>query len=175
MDVVSSAEQAKLAYEKGEYLAAAELFLKAAQEFRAAGDELNAAEMLNNQSVACLQGGKAAEALSATDGTEAIFEKAGDLKRQGIAVANRAAALEKMKKYSEAMAEYNRAADIFERAGEGDLHSVVRKATSELFLKRGYIANSQMEILDSIRLSEKPTFAQRLLKFMMRLGLFRPQ
>jgi len=41
-------------------------------------------------------------------------------------------------------------------------------------MKRGYITNSQMDILDSIRLAEKPTFAQRLLKFLMRLGLLKP-
>ena len=102
-------------------------------------------------------------------------EKAGDLKRQGIAIANRAAALEGLKKLSEAMAEYNRAADVFEQAGEGDMHSVVRKATAEIFLKRGYISNTQMDVLDSLRLVEKPTFTQRILKFMMRMGFFKPK
>jgi hypothetical protein len=131
--------------------------------------------MKNNESVAYLRAGKADAAFHATDGTEAIFQKAGDMKRQGIAVANRAAALEAMKKPSEAMTEYNRAADIFEQAGEGDLHSIVRKATAELYMKRGYISNSQMDILDSVRLAEKPTLAQRLLKFLIRIGLFRPQ
>ncbi len=175
MDLETLAGQAKQAFANGEFLSAADMFLQVAKAYREAGDELNAAEMLNNQSVALLQAGKAAEAFSAADGTEGVFEKAGDLKRQGIAIANRAAALERMKKYSEAMTEYNRAAEIFERAGEGDMHSIVRKATAELFMKRGYIANSQMEILDSIRLAEKPTLAQRLLKFFMRLGIFKPQ
>ena len=175
MDAVTLAEQAKQVYASGDFIKAADLFAQTADAYRAAGDALNAAEMLNNQSVAFLQAGKAAEAFQATDGTETIFEQAGDLKRQGIAVANRARALELLKKHSEAMQEYNRAAELFERAGEGDMHAMVRKATSELFLKRGYIANSQMEILDSIRLAEKPTLAQRLLKLMMRLGLFRPQ
>lgn len=175
MSAVTLAEEAKQIYESGEFIKAADLFAQAAEAYRAAEDAVNAAEMLNNQSVAFLQAGKAVEALKATDGTETVFEQAGDLRRQGIAIANRARALESLKKYSEAMAEYNRAADVFERAGEGDLHSIVRKATAELFMKRGYIANSQMEILDSIRLAEKPTFAQRILKFMMRLGLFRPQ
>jgi tetratricopeptide (TPR) repeat protein len=131
--------------------------------------------MKNNQSVALLKAGKAEAALQATEGTEEIFQKAGDLKRQGIAVANRAAALEGLKKLNEAMAEYNRAADLFEQAGEGDMHSVVRKATAEIFLKRGYISNTQLDVLDSLRLVEKPTFTQRILKFMMRLGFFKPR
>ncbi len=175
MDAKALAEQAKQEYEQGRYAAAAGLFSQAAQAYRDAQDELNAAEMKNNESVAFLKAGKAKDAFQATDGTETVFEKAGDLKRQGIAVANRAAALEALKKLSEAMDEYNRAADIFEKAGEGDMHSMVRKATAEIFMKRGYIGNSQMDVLDSIRLAEKPTFAQRLLKFMMRLGLFKPQ
>ena len=174
MDANSLAEQAKEKYGAGDHLAAAGLFAQAAQAYDSLNDELNAVEMKNNQSVALLQGGKAKEALQATEGTEEIFKKAGDLKRQGIAVANRAAALQGMKNLNEAVLEYNRAADIFEQAGEGDMHSMVRQATAEIFLKRGHVNQTQMDILDSIRLAEKPTFAQRLLKFAMRLGLFRP-
>ena len=174
MDAKLLAEQATQEYGKGEFVAAAGLFSQAAQAYSNIQDELNAAEMKNNQSVALLKAGKAKDALQATDGTEDIFQKAGDLKRQGIAVANRAAALEGLKQVNEALAEYNRAADIFEQAGEGDMHSIVRKATAEIFLKRGYINNSQMDILDSIRLAEKPTFAQRILKFLMRMGLLKP-
>ena len=175
MNPTALAEQGKHEYGEGAYIAAADLFSQAAQAYIDAQDELNAAEMKNNQSVALLKAGKAEAALHATDGTEEIFQKAGDLKRQGIAVANRAAALEGLKKLSEAMDEYNRAANIFEEAGEGDMHSIVRKATAEIFLKRGYIGNTQVDVLDSLRLVEKPTFTQRILKFMMRLGFFRPK
>lgn len=175
MDPTTLAEQGKQEYGAGAYIVAADLFAQAAQAYRDVHDELNAAEMKNNQSVALLKAGKAEVALHATDGTEEIFQKAGDLKRQGIAVANRAAALEGLKKLSEAMDEYNRAADIFEEAGEGDMHSIVRKATAEIFLKRGYIGNTQMDVLDSLRLVEKPTVTQRILKFMMRWGFFKPK
>lgn len=175
MDAKTLAEQGKQEYAKGAFGAAADLFSQAAQAYSSVQDELNAAEMKNNQSVALLKAGKAEDALRATDGTEAIFQKAGDQKRQGIAIANRAAALEGLKKYNEAMEEYNRAAVIFEEIGEGDMHSVVRKATAEIFLKRGYIGNTQMDVLDSLRLVEKPTLTQRFLKFLMRLGFFNPQ
>lgn len=175
MDAKTLAEQGKQEYAKGAFGVAADLFSQAAQVYDSAQDELNAAEMKNNQSVALLKAGKAEAALQATDGTEEIFHKAGDQKRQGIAIANRAAALEGLKKYNEAMEEYNRAAVIFEEIGEGDMHSVVRKATAEIFLKRGYIGNTQMDVLDSLRLVEKPTLTQRFLKFLMRLGFFNPQ
>lgn len=167
------AEEGKKEYEKANYSAAADLFLQAAQAYESTKDILNAAEMKNNQSVALLQAGKAKEALLATEGTEEIFAQAKDLKRQGIAVGNRAAALEGLKKWNDAVAEYDRAASIFEQAGEGDMHSVVRKAAANINLKRGHITDTQMDIYDSLRLVEKPTLTQRMMKFLMRIGLLR--
>jgi tetratricopeptide (TPR) repeat protein len=175
MDAKVLAEQGKQEYGKGAFLFAANKFSQAAEAYRAVHDELNAAEMKNNESVALVKAGKAEAALQATDGTEEIFQKAGDLKRQGVAIANRAAALEGLKKLNEAVAEYNRAAVIFEEIGEGDMHSIVRKASAEIFLKRGYIGNTQMDVFDSLRLVEKPTFSQRILKFLMRVGLLKPR
>lgn len=171
LNPITLAEQGKKEYEQENYLAAADLFLKAAQTYASSKDELNAAEMRNNQSVALLQAGKAREALQATDGTEEIFQKAGDIKRQGIAVSNRAAALEGLKKWNEALAEYDRAASLFEQIGEGDMHSVVRKAAANINLKRGRIVDSQMDVYDSLRLVEKPSLTQRFMKFLMRIGL----
>jgi tetratricopeptide (TPR) repeat protein len=164
------AEQGKKEYEQENYLAAANLFSNAAQAYTLMKDELNAAEMKNNQSVALLQAGKAKEALQATEGTEEIFQRAGDIKRQGIAVSNRAAALEGMKKWQEALAEYDRAASLFEQVGEGDMHSIVRKAAANLNLKRGRLTDSQMDVFDSLRLVEKPTLLQRIMKFLVRMG-----
>lgn len=174
MDTVNPttlAEQGKKEYEQQNYLAAADRFVQAAQAYALLKDELNAAEMKNNQSVALLQAGKAKEALQATEGTEEIFQKANDIKRQGVAVSNRAAALEGMKKWKEALAEYDRAASLFEQIGEGDMHSIVRKAAANLNLKRGRIVDSQMDVYDSLRLVEKPTLTQRFMKFLIRIGL----
>ena len=175
MNAKALAEQGKQEYGKGAFLFAANKFSQAAEAYHAAHDELNAAEMKNNESVALVKAGKAEAALQATDGTEEIFQKAGDLKRQGVAIANRAAALEGLKRLNEAVAEYNRAAVIFEEIGEGDMHSIVRKASAEIFLKRGYIGNTQMDVFDSLRLVEKPTLSQRILKFLMRVGLLKPR
>jgi tetratricopeptide (TPR) repeat protein len=171
LNPITVADKGKQEYGKGNYLAAANLFLQAAEAYTAAQDPLNAAEMKSNQSVALLQAGKAKEALQAAEGTEEIFQKAGDLKRQGIAISNKAAALEGLKKWQEALSEYDRAAALFEQLGEGDMHSTVRKAAANLNLKRGHIADSQMDVYDSLRLVEKPTLSQRLLKFLMRIGL----
>ena len=165
------ADDGKKEYEKGNFKTAADLFSQAAQAYASMGDELNAAEMKNNESVALLQAGDSKQAFQATDGTELVFQQAGDLKRQGIAVSNRAAALEALKKGKEALAEYDRAASIFEQAGEGDMHSMVRKAAANINLKRMRVSDSQMDVLDSLRLVEKPTLMQRFMKFLMRIGI----
>jgi tetratricopeptide (TPR) repeat protein len=169
----ASADQGKKEYEKGNFRAAADFFSQAAQAFDAANDPLNAAEMRNNQSVALLQAGRSKEALQATEGTEAIFEQASDLKRQGIAVSNRAAALEGLKRWKEALAEYERAAALLEQAGEGDMHSMVRKASANIHIKLGHVTDTQMDIYDSLRLVERPSLTQRLMKLLMRIGLVR--
>ena len=170
-NTITLAEKAKIEYEKGNYSAAADLFSQAALAYEAKQDKLNAAEMNNNQSVALLQAGKAKDALRATEGTEQIFQNAGDLRRQGVAVGNRAAALEGLKKWNEALAEYDRAASLFEQAGAGDMHSVVRKAAANLNLKRGRFTDSQLDVYDSLRLVEKPTLTQRIMKFLIRFGV----
>jgi tetratricopeptide (TPR) repeat protein len=170
---ITLADQGKKDYEQENYLAAADQFSQAAQAYALLKDQLSSAEMKNNQSVALLQAGKAKEALQATDGTEEVFKQAGDIKRQGVAVSNRAAALEGMKKWKEALAEYDRAALLFEQIGEGDMHSIVRKAAANLNLKHGRITDSQMDVFDSLRLVEKPTLTQRLMKFLMRIGLIK--
>ncbi len=168
---ITLADEGKKEYEKGNFQAAADLFSQAAQAYASSADELNAAEMKNNESVALLQAGKAREALQAAEGTEEVFLKAGDLKRQGIAISNRAAALEGLKKWKEALAEYDRAASLFEQIGEGDMHSMVRKAAANINLKHRRITDSQMDVIDSLRLVEKPTLTQRFMKFLMRIGL----
>ena len=173
IDPVKLAEQGKQEYAKGNHLIAADLFAQAAQIYESAQDVLNAAEMKNNQSVVLLQGGKAKEALQVLDEVEAVFEKAGDVKRQGFTVGNRAAALEGAKKFDEALVEYERAADLLEQAGEGDMHSVVRKAAANLNLKRGRVTAAQMDVYDSLRLVEKPNMTQRILKFFKRIGFIR--
>jgi tetratricopeptide (TPR) repeat protein len=173
LDPVKLAEEGNAEYAKGNHASAAYLFLQAANAYQNAQDALNAAEMMNNQSVALLQSGKAQEALQATEGTEEVFQKAGDLKRQGLAVGNRAAALEGLRKTDEALAEYERAASLLEQAGEGDMHSVVRKAAANLNLKHGRVTAAQMDVYDSMRLVEKPNFTQRIMKFLKRIGFIK--
>ena len=90
-------EQGKEAFQSGQLEAAVDSFRVAAEAYASAHDDPNAAESKNNLSVALLQSGEAQEFLDAAVGTDAIFAKAGDLKRQGMALGNQAAALEALK------------------------------------------------------------------------------
>ncbi len=165
------ADTARLAFEAGQYESAAATFQAAAQGYAARQDGLNAAEMSNNRSVALLQAGKAQQAWEAAAGTDEIFARAGDLKRQGMAIGNQAAALEGLKRFDEALAAYERSAQIFAEAGEGDLRSMVLKSAAGIKLKRGKLAESALKMVGSLEAKEKPSMFERILKFLLR---FRP-
>lgn len=47
---------------------------------------------------------------------------------------------------------------------------MVRKAAANINLKRGRFVDSQMDVYDSLRLVKKPTLAQRIMKFLVRMG-----
>jgi tetratricopeptide (TPR) repeat protein len=101
--VQSLVEDGKTAFQAKQWQRAADSFRAAAQAYAGAGDDLNCAEMKNNLSVTLLQAGRAGEALEAALGTETVFGKANDLKRQGMALGNQAAALEALKRPEEAL------------------------------------------------------------------------
>jgi tetratricopeptide (TPR) repeat protein len=162
------ASQGKLAFENKNFIEAVELFRQAADGYTAGRAGLMAAEMKNNMSVALLQAGKAREALDAALGTDQIFEAAKDIKRQGMAVGNQAAALEGLHRYNEAIAAYERSAELFSQAGEGDLRAMVMKSAAAIKLKTGKVTDSAFKMMGSLDVKDNPTFFERILKFFLR-------
>jgi tetratricopeptide (TPR) repeat protein len=160
-------ENGKQAFETGEYEAAAALFENAAQGYISLNDPVNAAELKNNKSVALLKMGKAQEALDAVLGTQEVFAQARDLKRQGMAVGNQAAALEALKRYDEAFAAYEQSAEIFAEAGEGDLRSMVLKAAAGIKLKRGKVTESAFKMIGSLDAKDNPSLFDRILRYIL--------
>lgn len=162
------ADQGKQAFESKNFIEAAELFRQAAEGFTAGNSALMAAEMMNNVSVALLQAGRAQEALNAALGTDQIFAEAKDIKRQGMAVGNQAAALDGLNRYDEAIAAFERSAELFAQAGEGDLRSMVMKSAAAIKLKTGKITDSAFKMMGSLDVKENPSFFERILKFFLR-------
>jgi tetratricopeptide (TPR) repeat protein len=168
LDPAQLSEQGKKAFENKKFDEAADLFSQAANGFTLSRSGLMAAEMMNNMSVALLQAGKPHEALMAAQGTEQVFAEAKDIKRQGMALGNQAAALEGLNRFDEAIAAYERSAEVFAQAGEGDLRSMVMKSAAAIKLKTGKITESAFKMMGSLDVKDNPSIFERILKFLLR-------
>jgi tetratricopeptide (TPR) repeat protein len=158
------ADQAKQTYQTGEYLQAAQEFAEAASLFAGAGDALMSAEMKNNQSVALLLTGEAQAALDAVAGTEQVFAGSEDFRRQGMALANQASALQALKQPKDAMDCFQKAAATLEKAGEGDLRADVMQQLSMLHLRRFKFYDAILTLQSGLAGVKNPSLKQRLMK-----------
>lgn len=140
-------QQAIKDYNRRKYDAAVAGFQSCLDFYNEQGDELLAAEMRNNISVALLGKKAAQEAYDIVKGTDEIFLKNADLKRQGMALANTAAALEALDRKEEALALYEQTLEIFKEIGEKELRVNILRRVSDLQLKtkRGFQAIASME------------------------------
>ncbi len=161
-------EQGKQAFKNRKFEEAAQLFSQAAEGFTLGRDGLMSAEMQNNKSVALLQAGKPQEALDAALNTDQVFAGAGDLKRQGMALGNQAAALEALKRFEEAIEKYDLAAGLFDQAGEGDLRALVMKSSAAIKLKSGKVTDSAFKMMGSLEAKEHPNLFERILRLFLR-------
>lgn len=161
-------EEGKQAFEAGQYEPAVSKFEAASDGYASLNDKVNAAEMKNNVSVALLKLGRGQAALDAALGTDQVFAQANDLKRQGMALGNQAAALEALKRWDEALAAYDRSAEVLAQAGEGDLRSLVLKSAAAVKLRRGKVSESAFKMIGSLEAKDKPSIFERLLKSLLR-------
>src|SRR5512140_2944108 len=96
-ELTKLSEDGKQAFQAGEYEPAAQKFEAAADGYASLNDKVNAAEMKNNLSVTLLKLGRCQAALDAVLGTDQVFARASDVRREGMAWGNQAAALEELK------------------------------------------------------------------------------
>lgn len=161
------ADEARKIYQRGDFLIAARSFEVARQGYQTQGDELAAAEMANNSSVAYLQAGDPHMALLAVEGSAAIFSAAGDLARQGMALGNRAAALEGLGQLDEALEGYEQSADVLRQAGDDPAYLHVMQALSALQLRMGRQLQALSTMQGGLESVKHPSLQQRLLKRML--------
>jgi len=164
------ADQAKSIYQAGDYSSAIQAFAEAAKAFEIAGDAPMSAEMKNNQSVALLRDKQAQAALEAACGTDVVFAETGDNRRQGMALANQASALDALKRFREAIDYYTRAGDALEKAGEMELRLEVMQLLSALYLHRLKFLDAIITLQSGLTAIKNPTSKQR---FMKKLLFFR--
>jgi len=123
-----------------------------------------AAEMKNNQSVALLRAGQPQAALEAVEGTEKIFADSEDFRRQGMALANQAAALQTLKRVKESMEYFTNAGIALDKAGEGDLRADVMQQLSMFYLTRFKLYDAVITLQSGLAGVKNPNTKQRLMK-----------
>lgn len=169
IDPKQLATQASQFYQEGDFKQAASLFAEAAQAYQAAGNLLDSAEMRNNQSVALLQDDDAEGALQAVLGTDAIFAEAGDVRRQGLAAGNEAAALEELKRLDQAVERYQASADLLEQAGEDQMRALVLQSVAWILIRRGKLFEGLFAMNSGLRGVKNPTLKQKILRAILKL------
>ncbi len=168
-DPPALAEEAQRAYKARQYEHAAQLFQQAAQGYTVGRNELLAAEMKNNASVAYLQAGDPQKALDAAAETDKVFEGAKDVKRWAMAIGNQAAALDELGLWQEALTAYDRSAQLFFEVNEKDMRALMLKSAAGIKLKRGRVSDSAFEMIGALEAKATPSIFERILRFLLRL------
>ncbi|MEJ2511378.1 MAG: hypothetical protein P8Y72_07235 [Anaerolineales bacterium] len=168
-DIENIVASAKSYFQAKDYQNAIEGFLVAHAHYKDIEDEINAAEMANNLSVAYLQLGKKDMALSYVEGTDLVFEANNDISKQAIALGNYGAALESLKKFDAAAAAYQKSADLFELSGDKELRSHVLKSLSTLQIRQGKQLDSIISMQGSLSNKDNLSFKDRFLKVLLKL------
>ncbi len=156
--------RAQQLYQTGDFLAAAQAYAEAAAVFSVQGDALMAAEMKNNRSVSLLRAKQPRAALEALEGAETPFTQAGDFRRLGVTYANRASALQALRRFKEAIKEYEKAGEALEKAGEDQMRLQVMQLLSMLYLSRWQFLNAVIALQSGLAGVKNPTPKQRLMK-----------
>lgn len=165
----SLVEEAKSAFHSGNYKLAIQNFERARQDYLSHDLPLDAAEMANNLSVAFLQAKQNKNALEAVSGTASIFEEAGDIRRQAIALGNLGAAQEANKMREEAVASYKKSATLFEQCGEEEMRTTVLRSLSALQVRQGNQLESLLAMQRSIEAKKNPSLKDRFLLWLLKI------
>jgi len=172
-DISSLTTQFKQAYEKGDFIKAAELGALLDEAYQSCDNALMAAEARNNRSVALLKAGLPQAALEAAGGTDEIFAADDDPRRQAMALGNQAAALDALGKLKQAEALYRQSADLLQKIGERELYAIVMKSLSTIYMRQGKqldtVAALQASLEDGRQLSGKERIIKKLLKGLLSL------
>ncbi len=163
------AAEAHTAYQKADYLGAAQLFKAAAEGYIIAGQPLSAAEMANDCSVAYVKAGKPDLALSIVKGTDQVFAENGDILCQAMALGNQAAAYEGLNQLDQALAAYQQSADLLQSIGEAELRAYVMQSMSAIQLRRGQFLESYTTMGMGVMGLDKPNLSQKILKSLIQL------
>lgn len=160
--------EAERAYQSKDYLTAAQSFSAAADGYTHTAEEIQAAEMLNNASVAYLQGDQPEMALESAMHTDQVFAAAGDTLRQAIALGNQAAAYEALDQLEPAAQAYQESSDLLKEIGDQELRPSVMQSLSAVQLRLGQQMDALVTMQSGLEAIEKPSMKQKLIKKILR-------
>jgi tetratricopeptide (TPR) repeat protein len=169
LDPGKLSKEAKSAYQRGNFEAAARLYLSASEGLSRQSKDLDAAEMRNNASVAYLQAKNSQAAFDAVEGTPEIFAAGNDPRRQATALGNLAAALEGLNRPEEAMEAYQQSADLFQQIGEAEMRASVMQSLSALQLRTGRQLQALATMNAGLEGVKHPSPRQRFLKKLLNI------
>lgn len=162
-------QRGSVAYSQARFQEAAHSFTRAAEAFRALGDEIKALEMANNAAVSLLELGEAERAADLISGSPDRFAELGDLSRAAMAYGNLATALEALGRLDEAKAAYQEASRIFAELGDSDLRLHTQKALSKLQLRRGHALEAVREMQGGLDSQPSLGYRARFLRWFLKL------
>lgn len=161
--------EAAAAFQEGSLDLAIELFQAASEGYQQIGDLLKAAEMANNLSVALLKSDRPEEALRAAEGTEEVFQSAGDEHRAALAMGNFAAALEACGDLAAAEEAYKRATSILADMDDEEARAYTHQALSRLQIRQGRPLEAVSTMQAGLETNQRLSLRNRLLRFLLNL------
>jgi tetratricopeptide (TPR) repeat protein len=96
-------------------------------------------------------------------------KKAGDLRRQAMALGNQAAALAALERYDEAEEKFQQSSTILKEIGDTELRTTVMQSLSTMQMKRGQRLDALLSMHIGLQQEGKPNLRQRFLKKLLEI------
>jgi tetratricopeptide (TPR) repeat protein len=171
MDGKTWQERGLAHYQAGAYQEAVEAFAQAKAAYQQAGDQGNAAEMLNNQGVAYRMLRRWDDAQAAFEEAQTLFAAVGDENRRAQATANLGMLAQSRGQTRQAATYLEQAADVFRAQGDRLRESDVRRAQSAVYLKQRRWLDALAAYSAALDCAPRLSLGQRFLRWLFRLPL----
>jgi tetratricopeptide (TPR) repeat protein len=162
-------DEALAAFREGRLDLAIELFQAAYKAYKQSGDALKSAEIANNMSVALLKTARPQEALQAVEGTQSIFQSAGDEHRAALAWGNLAAALEACGDLAAAEEAYKQATTRFAKLDDDENRAYTHQALSRVQIRQGRAVEAVTTMQTGLESKQGLSIRNRVLRFLLNL------
>jgi tetratricopeptide (TPR) repeat protein len=151
-------------FQEGLYKEAAIAFEQAQEMFAAQGDDVEAAEMVNNLGVICRLQGKWNEAITALEEAKEIFARLGDRTREAQTLGNLGGMYAEKRERDKSKECLRRAADIFAELGDAQRQGETLLALGVQEWKTGDRGGGLATYEAGLHTLEKPTVSQKALR-----------